>query len=120
MGRWWPAAAEQFGEHCVTSSQGRAHTISAGGVEKNRDVWRRVAGKGQLPNFVVGDFELSAGVRHSETTPKLAGTWAGPRWIVPAAKRYVYEGPEHVTGKVLEGARRPPFISYRQGSGNIC
>ena len=51
-------------------------------MEKTRDIQRRVASRGELPDFMVGDYVLAARLGGFGTTPKLVSTWIGPWRIV--------------------------------------
>ena len=47
-------------------------------VKKNNKRQMQAASRGQLPNFVVGDYAMVARVLRSGSTAKLVSTWTGP------------------------------------------
>ena len=86
----------------VVEAQQEMHKEVAQRVEKTRAMQRQAASKGQLPNFMVGDYVLAARVRRAGTTPKLVSTWTGPWRIVAAEKKHVYGIQNIVNGEVRD------------------
>ncbi|CAN0065761.1 unnamed protein product [Sphacelaria rigidula] len=86
----------------IVEAQQELHKKVAQRVDKNRDLQRRVASKGKLTNFVVGDYVLAARVRCSGPTPKVVSTWTGPWRIVMAEQQHVYEAQNIVNGEVQD------------------
>ena len=86
----------------MVEAQQDLHKQVANRVEKTRELQRRVTSRGQLPNFMVGDYVLAARVRRAGTTPKLVSTWTGPWRIVAAEKKHVYGIQNIVNGEVRD------------------
>lgn len=64
------------------------HERVAQRVEKHRDPQKRVAIKGQLQNFEVGDYVRAARMGRLRTKPKLVSMWTGPWRIVTVEQQH--------------------------------
>ena len=95
----------------------KLHPMVQASVQKNRKKHRQAASRGELPNFIEGDFVLLAR-EDFHAGEKLALRWRGPRRIVKSLSDYVFEVEDLRNGQI-EQAHGSRLKYYSDASLNV-